>query len=126
MIVTGSPVREVDVDSFADITPTVVVAIDWGPDGVLQVEFASDLTAIEVAAVQRRMASRNTNEEELRRLAEVALANNRADIATNEQWLANNPAAPAVTRALVEQSTRQARQVNGLIRVMLGFLDGID
>lgn len=128
MIVTalGRPARSIDVDAFTDLTPVAVLSMDWVADGVLAIEFASDLTPAVVLAVQRRIESRNGNEEELRRLAEVALLNNRGDIATNDQWLANNPAAPAVTRALVEQSTRQARQLNGIIRMLLGFLNGTD
>jgi len=116
MIVTGSPKREVDADSFADLTPTAVTGIDWGPDGVLQVNFASDLTALEVAAVQRRMASRNANEETLQEQAIQALQNNRDFLAigtpTNAQVLAQ-------VRALT-------RQNNGIIRQLLGFLDGTD
>jgi hypothetical protein len=126
MIVTARPVRDIDTDSFTDLTPVAVTGLEWGGDGSAEVTFASDLTAAEQAAVQRRMMSRNANEEELRRLAEVAMVNNRADIAINDTWLANNPGAAAVTRALVEQSTRQARQLNGVIRQLLGLLDGTD
>jgi len=114
MIVTGSPKREVDSDSFADLTPTTVLGIDWGPDGVLEVEFMSDLTALEVAAVQRRMASRNVNEETLQEQALQALQNNRDFLAigtpTNAQVLAQ-------VKAL-------SRQMNGAIRMLLGQLDG--
>ena len=120
------PARSIDLDSFADLTPIPVSSIDWVADGVLAVEFASDLTPAVASAVQQRIESRNLNEETLRNQAIIALQNNRADIATNEQWLVNNPAAPAVTRALVEQSTRQARQINGIIRQLLGLLDGTD
>ena len=116
MIVTGSPKREVDFDSFADLTPTAVASIGWGPDGVLQVEFASDLTVLEVAAVQRRIASRNANEEELRRLAEVALVNNRDFLAI---------ASPTQVQTLA-QVKALTRQNNGVIRMLLGFLDGTD
>lgn len=125
MIVTARPVRAVDLDSFADLTAIPVVAVRWvGSD--LEVEFASDLAADIVSKVCQRMESRNANEETLRNQAIAALQNNRTDIATNEQWLVNNPTAPAVTRALVEQSTRHARQLNGLIRQLLGQLDGTD
>ena len=116
MIVAGIAKRAVDFDTFTDITPTPVLGIDWGPDGVLEVEFASDLTPLEVAAVQRRIASRNANEEELRRLAEVALVNNRDFLAI---------ASPTQVQTLA-QVKALSRQNNGVIRMLLGFLDGTD
>jgi len=124
VIVTAKPVGGVDYGDFTAVTSIAVVGIRWVGEGFIEVEFASDLTPAEVTQVEQRIQSRNPNELTLRLQALTALQNNRADIATNEQWLTNNPTAPAMTRALVEQSTRQARQVIGVIRMLLGELDG--
>ena len=115
MIITAIPVRDIDAGMFADLTPVPVVGMSWQADG-LSVEFGSDLDAATQAAVVRRMRSRNANEEELRRLAEVALANNRAYLAI-----------PTPTQAEAgAQIKAVARQINGIIRQLLGILDGTD
>jgi hypothetical protein len=56
----------------------------------------------------------------------AAMAANRQDIADNLAWRAANPTAAPVLRALEQQSTRQARQLNGLIRLLLERFDGTD
>ena len=119
MIVTARPVRGVNYDTFTDLTPIAVVAdsIQWVGEGILSVEFASDLTPAVVQAVQQRMESRNANEETLRNQAITAMQGNRdflniAGTPTNAQVLAQ-------VKALT-------RQNNGIIRQLLGFLDGID
>jgi hypothetical protein len=126
VIVEAEPMQPIDLDTFTDLTPVAVVGMTWTDDGTLAVEFAADLDIATQDSVRRRMCSRNANEEELRRRAETALENNRADIAANEEWLAANPTASAFQKAAAQQSTRQARQLNAIIRMMLGFLDGTD
>lgn len=118
MIVTAMPPRgkEIDLDAFADLTTSPCVNLWWEPDGQLTVEFAIDLPASEQAAVRRRIQSRNANEEELRRLAEVALVNNRTYLAIPTPTQAQAAAQIAVL----------TRQSNGVIRQLLGFLDGTD
>lgn len=113
MIVTAIPARPIEADMFADITAVPVLGMQWGA-GDLAVEFASDLTPTEVAAVQLRMESRNANEETLRGQALQALQGNRDFI--------NLPAPTnAQTLAQVKALTRQS---NGVIRMLLGELDG--
>ena len=118
MIVTAMPPRgkEIDRDAFVNLTTSPVVNLWWEPDGQLSVEFAVDLPASEAAAVRRRIQSRNANEEELRRLAEVALTNNRTYLAI-----------PTPTQAQAgAQVAALTRQNNGIIRQLLGLLDGTD
>lgn len=114
MIVTGSPMRPVDIGTFSDITPTAVVGIGWDQDGMLQVEFAGDLSPTEADAVRQRMSSRNGNEEVLRSQAVQALVDNRAFLAL---------AAPTQAQTLA-QVKALTRQMNGAIRMLLGQLDG--
>jgi hypothetical protein len=119
MIVTARPVRGVDFNMFTDLTPVAVVAdgIQWLGDGVLSVEFASDLTPAEVSAVQQRMESRNANEETLRNQAIVAMQGNRDFL--------NIPGTPTNAQVLA-QVKALSRQSNGVIRMLLGQLDGTD
>jgi len=91
-----------------------VTGIDWVGDGVLAVTFVADLTATETAAVQVRLASRNANEETLRSQALQALQANR-------DFLAIASPTQAQTLAQVKALTRQS---NGVIRMLLGQLDG--
>lgn len=117
MIVTGRPVRGIDLDSFTDLTAVPVISVAWGQGGLLEVEFASDLTPAVVSAVQQRIESRNGNEETLRNQAIVAMQGNRdflniAGTPTNAQVLAQ-------VKALT-------RQNNGVMRMLLGLLDGTD
>lgn len=115
MIVTAKPARPITTDMFADITTAPVLTMTWGA-GVLAVDFDGDLTAAEIDAVVRRIVCRNLNEETLQNQALQALQNNRDFLAittpTNAQVLAQ-------VKAL-------SRQNNGIIRQLLGFLDGTD
>lgn len=89
-------------------------------------------TAAENAAADARAAEATTssNNLTLRQSAENALAANRNDITTNDAYAAiSAPTAAqnlAQIRALSTQSSRQARELNGLIRLILGRLDGTD
>ena len=117
MIVTARPVRPVDFDTFTDLTPIPVSAIDWVGDGDLAVTFESDLSPALASMVQQRIESRNGNEETLRNQAIVAMQGNRdflniAGTPTNAQVLAQ-------VKALT-------RQNNGVMRMLLGLLDGTD
>ena len=115
MIVTARPVGDINIDAFADLTPVVVTGMGWTPDG-LAVTFASDLSPAEVAAVKRRMRSRNVNEETLRARAEQALVDNRTYLLL----------APPSQSQAAQQITALTRQNNGIIRQLLGLLDGTD
>jgi len=114
MIITAAPRRDIDVDDFTDITTVAVVDIRWNETGLLEVEFASDLTLTEAEAVKRRIESRNANEELLRMQAEQALQNNRDFLAI---------ATPTQAQSLA-QIRALTRQSNGVIRMLLGQLDG--
>jgi hypothetical protein len=119
VVITAKPNRAVDFDTFADLTPTAVVAdgIQWVADGMLAVEFASNLTPTEVLAVKARMESRNANEEILRLQAYTALQANRDFRALPQP--PSNAAVLAEVRSLAQQN-------NGIIRMLLGQLDGTD
>lgn len=115
MIVYATPRRDVDISDFTDITTVTVMSVEWA-GSQLAVNFAADLDAATVARVIRRIESRNANEETLRGQAEQALLTNRTflDIATPTN---------AQTLAQVKALTRQS---NGVIRMLLGKLDGTD
>jgi hypothetical protein len=115
MIVAGVPARPITLDMFADITPAAISSMTWQA-GYLEVAFVSDLTPAEVLAVQQRMESRNANEETLRSQALTALQSNRDFI----------DLAPPTNAQVVAQVKALSRQNNGIIRQLLGFLDGTD
>ena len=117
MNILTKPVRAVDLDSFTDITTVPVVSVDWVEDGQLQITFASDLTPAEALAVKVRAESRNANEEILRTQAYTALQ-------TNRDFL-NIPGTPTQAQVLA-QVRALTRQNNGVIRMLLGHLDGTD
>lgn len=118
MIVTGDLPRgkSIDATAFADLTPTPVESIKWGPTGDLVVTFAADLDADTTLAVRRRIGSRNTAEETLQGAAEQALTRNRT-------YLAITAPTAAQSQTQVKALTRQ---VQGLIRITLGRLEGTD
>lgn len=66
------------------------------------------------------------NEVELVRKSEEAISINKGDITLNENWLAANPTANPVIRELTRQSIVQAKQINGILRLMLEKFDGTD
>lgn len=116
MKVFAKPARSIDSDAFSDITEVPVTGTSWLNDGLLEVEFATDLTQPQQDAVRRRMESRNANEETIRHRAEQALAANR-------NYLGLNPPTQA---QIVQQVERLTRQNVGIIRQILGLLDGTD
>lgn len=71
-----APGREVDVDSFTDLTGVPVSTVEWASDGWLRVTFDGPLTDPVAAAVRRRMISASTAEEELRTQCEAYLQHN--------------------------------------------------
>ena len=70
------------------------------------------------------------NDETLRARADSALTANTNDIAANDLFLAiaspTNAQNAAQVKELTRQSTRQARELNALIRLVLGRLDSTD
>lgn len=116
--VTGCPPlgASVDVDDFTDLTAAAVVAVSWGSDGRLVVEFDGELTGAETLAVADRIASRNRNEETLRGRARKALAVNRNYLGLTAPGQAD----------VVAQVAALTRQAQGLIRLALTDLDGTD
>lgn len=81
------------------------------------------------AALDAAQAER-TNETTIRDQADAALAANKTDVATNVTYLAitspTNAQVAAQVKELTRQSTRQARQINALIRLALGRFDATD
>ncbi|WP_193613168.1 hypothetical protein [Nocardioides lijunqiniae] len=73
VIARPAPGSEVDRLSFTDLTNVRVVAVEWIPDGFLQVTFAAPITDAEAAAVRRRLISATPAEEELRAACEAYL-----------------------------------------------------
>lgn len=108
--------KSVDVGDFTDLTSVRVLSVRWGAGGLLDVEFADDLDAATAAAVVTRVESRNTVEEQLRRAAVTALAANR-------DYLAKSSTTAAEDKAQLRAVTKQ---VNALVRLVLGRLDGTD
>lgn len=115
-MVTGPVGREIGLTTFSDLTTVPVRAVWWSDSGQVSVDFDGALTAGEVTAVTRRMATRNANEETLRQRAEGAFQANRDYI--------------ALTGPTAAQTTAQvkalSRQMNGIMRVVFGLLDGVD
>lgn len=68
-----APGREVAFDSFADLTETEVIGVDWVADGFLRVAFDGVLDDTEAAAVRRRLVSATEAEEQLRAECEAYL-----------------------------------------------------
>ena len=116
MIIAAKPGvgRNIDYPDFAAITSVEVVDIRWNQDGLLEVEFASDLTPAEAIEVKQFILSRNANELVLRMQALTALQNNRDFIAV---------AAPTNAQTIA-QVKALSRQNVGVIRMLLGELDG--
>jgi hypothetical protein len=110
--------RSVGVGVFDDITPapvTLVTAVGQA----LTIRFDDSqllLTANQIAAIQNRAMTANTNEETLRTQALTALGQNRTYYN-----------APSHTNLEVAaQVVALSRQMNGVIRTLLDQLDGID
>ena len=117
MIVTGKPIREISPSTFIDLTTVPVLHITWDPITYLAVEFDGNLTAAEVLAIQQRIESSNANEETLRNQAITAMQGNRDFL--------NIVGTPTNAQVLV-QVKALSRQSNGVIRMLLGQLDGTD
>ncbi len=77
VILPVTKARDITADMFTDITTVQVIDIGQTAQGEPYVEFASDLTVAEQDAVRRRMRTSSAVEEELHRLAHVALDANR-------------------------------------------------
>lgn len=59
-----APGRSIDTDTFTDITPANV-AVNWGGDGILVIEFDLDLDDATRRAVRCRIIADNPVEEDL-------------------------------------------------------------
>jgi hypothetical protein len=114
--VKGKPQRPVTDDEFSDLTTVPIVGMQWVEEGELEVEFESDLDDDVKSAVQQRMGSRNGNEETLRNQAVQAMKGNRDFVALAAP---TNPQTLAQVKAL-------SRQMNGVLRMLLGELDDTD
>jgi hypothetical protein len=113
-ILTPAMRRPVTLDLFDQITAEPWT-FDW-PDGVFTITFAAVLDPATSEACIVRCESINTNDATLRQQASTALQANRDFLAI---------AAPTQAQALA-QIKALTRQNNGLIRHMLGLLDGTD
>jgi hypothetical protein len=98
--------RDIDVDTFTDITPTTVEDVRWNDAGGLDITFASDLTTDERILVKIRCLSSDDAEEQELRQAWTAYKNNLDYLAITN---------PTNAQALA-QIAALTRQVNGIIR----------
>jgi len=97
-----------DGESFADITPASVVAMEWTPGGTLQITFDGDLTAHEQHLVRIRCAARDATAEALMR---DVLAAHEA----NEAFLGVAKPTPPRLWSQVQALTRQQQAVIALL-----------
>jgi hypothetical protein len=109
------PVRDIRT---GEVTGTVTVTVETPAETAARV-------AAENAAV--------TNEDAIRQQSAAALSANVADIAAGESWLANNTGSTlssavltTAVKFLVRCMIASLRQRNGLIRLLLRRLDGVD
>lgn len=83
--------------------------------------------ALQTAIDNHTAIDEASNRTTLEQQALAAMQNNRDDIGTNDTYLAivspTNAQVAAQVRANTVQNTRQARQINGIIRLVLGKLD---
>lgn len=75
---------------------------------------------------REKRQTEDTNRLTIEERAAQALTANQTDIAQNTAWLTANPNAPAVQKEMVRQSTAHARQINGILRLMLNRLEAAD
>jgi hypothetical protein len=106
--------RDMGAGVFADITPATFT-VSWEPP-VLVLTFDADLTPAQVLSVHLRARALDANEETILRAAYNALQ-------TNRDYLALNPAS---TLQAIAQVTALTRQMNSVIRRVIGLYDGTD
>lgn len=126
--------RPVNLAQLASPNELNTDALSMDDDGTERTVTCHD-PAITQAQLQAAVDAHNAIDEEgnrvtLEQQALAAMQNNRDDIATNNTYAAitnpTNAQVAAQVKALTAQSTRQARQLNGAIRLLLGKLDGTD
>lgn len=102
----------------------------WSVDGDILEQRPLTESESAALAVRQAAADRAANEQTLRQSVADALAANRDDIGVNDAFLAIGAPTAAQTlaqvRSLSAQSSRQARELNALIRLLLGRLDAAD
>lgn len=113
VVVRQPAARDMADDLFADITPSPF-AVSWEPPELV-IAFDDELLPAQVLSVRLRVLSLDANEETIFRQAWHARQ-------TNLDYL-NNPRTQA---AVIAEVDALARQVNGLLRVLLGLYDGTD
>ncbi len=110
MMLVLSPIgRNIDVDTFTDITATPVVSPPQWVDGGVSVEFAANLTDTELLQVRVRAATRDAAAELLMRQAWAAYQSNATFLALP---------APTTAQALA-QVAALTRQTQGIIRLLI-------
>lgn len=78
--------RAIAPADFADVTAEAVADIGFTNEGALRVTFAGPLSSVEVEAVERRIMSRDPDEEKLRAEAAACLSiTNPTEAQRNEQ-----------------------------------------
>lgn len=105
--------RDWTADLFVDIT-TAPYVVAWQPP-TLAVTFDADLTPTQVLSVQVRARALDVNEETILRAAWQALQSNRNYLQT-----------PRTTAGAIAQVDELTRQINGIIRRVIGIYDGTD
>lgn len=129
-VIQGFPRPDLTATDFADIT-TAVCTISLHPNGFDAIlDFDAELTLEQIEAISERSRT-PSNEKTLRDRAISALVNNRNQQQVNLNYLETaDTALAADVRAQVKRLTQQnnslMQQNNGIIRLLLGLLDGTD
>ena len=111
IVVFARPARDIDVTTFADITPIAVVCSPVWVAGGVQVEFASDLDDPTLRLCRIRAASKDAATETLMKAAIAAYV-------TDLAYLALPTPTAAQTTAQVQALTRQ---VQGLLKLAVPY-----
>lgn len=123
--------RPVDLRQLAEEMGTDELSMrDDGTERTITCYGAITQAQLEAAVDAHVAIDEEGNRRTLEDQALAAMQNNRDDIATNNTYLAiaspTNAQVAAQVKALTAQSTRQARQLNGVARLVLGKLDATD
>lgn len=122
--------KPINLRQLADALGTTALTTRPGPvvgETVVTAHDATTQTALRAAVDNHNAIDEAGNKATLEQQALTAMQNNRDDVVVNDAYLAvanpTNAQVAAQVRALTVQSTRQARELNGIARLILGKLD---
>ena len=109
---------------------TIIRFLDLEESDRATVESVFSSHSAAATAEEVRIVEYATNENTIRDQVQNALVSNKDDIATNNTFLAiaspTNAQIAAQVRELTRQSTRQAKQINGVIRKIFERYESVD